>query len=156
MNWSAARSELVREANGWIGVSRCTASPEIKPSLAAAGTYPATRRGAIVCLALKMLLSLEDLPDELLIEICSNCTLHDMFALSMTSSRMRAISQELRKGLHCINELEEQSLWHNYSLNHYIVHDRMPGRIRTHAKHKPWHPSQNESGCPLESTALVS
>lgn len=98
---------------------------------------------------------MNSLPRELLYNITSFCDLSDLPSISLVSHTWNSVSQDLRKGLYCTNELEEQSMWYNYSLLHFIQHESMNGRIRTTFAHKPWPRFGNrkrEGECPLQVT----
>lgn len=105
---------------------------------------------------------MNSIPPELLHHITSHCNLSDLPSISLVSRTWHAVSQDLRKGLYCVNELEQQSMWYNYSLQHYIVHVSMLGRVRTHFAHKPWpmfKHRKRDGECPLqvsEGTVVVS
>ena len=52
---------------------------------------------------------MDELPTELLLSVLSLCDLTDLQSIALVCRGWHTLALELRKGLVCVNELEEQS-----------------------------------------------
>lgn len=54
-------------------------------------------------------LDMDKLPEELVLAITSRCNVQDLPSIARVSHQWQRIAYDLRKGLTCVNELEQQS-----------------------------------------------